>query len=75
MMMDSVRHIDWDDVTEAVPCFLTLVVMPLAMSITDGIAFGFISYAVLKPAASRARELDVIAYLFAGLFLLRYAIA
>jgi len=73
-MMDSVRHIPWDDVTEAVPCFLTLVVMPLAMSITDGIAFGFIAYAMLKPATGRARELDVIAYVLAALFLVRYAL-
>ncbi len=74
MMMESVRHIVWDDLTEAIPCFLTLVVMPLAMSITDGIAFGFIAYAVLKPATGRARELDVLAYVFAGLFLLRYGL-
>jgi AGZA family xanthine/uracil permease-like MFS transporter len=73
-MMDSIRHIPWDDVTEAVPCFLTLVVMPLAMSITDGIAFGFIAYAMLKPATGRARELDVIAYGLAALFLVRYAL-
>lgn len=74
MMMQSVRHIAWDDLTEAIPCFLTLVVMPLAMSITDGIAFGFIAYAVLKPATGRARELDALAYVFAGLFVLRYAL-
>jgi AGZA family xanthine/uracil permease-like MFS transporter len=74
MMMDSVRHIAWDDFTEALPCFLTLAIMPLAMSITDGIAFGFIGYAVLKPATGRARELDVVAYVFAGLFLVRYAL-
>ena len=74
MMMDSVRHIAWDDFTEALPAFLTMVTMPLAMSITDGIAFGFIAYAVLKPATGRARDLDLLAYVFAGLFLLRYAI-
>ena len=74
MMMDSVRHIAWDDFTEAMPAFLTMVTMPLAMSITDGIAFGFIAYAVLKPATGRARDLDLLAYVFAGLFLLRYAI-
>jgi AGZA family xanthine/uracil permease-like MFS transporter len=72
MMMDGVRHIRWDDLTEAIPAFLTLVTMPLAVSITDGIAFGFISFALLKLATGRAGELDWLGYVFAGLFLLRY---
>jgi len=73
-MMQAVKDIRWDDLTEAVPAFLALVTMPLAFSITDGIAFGFIAYAILKPATGRAGELDWIAYLFAALFVLRYAI-
>ncbi len=73
-MMDAVRHIQWDDFTEALPSFLALVTMPLALSITDGIAFGFIAYAVLKPATGRARELSWLAYVFAALFVLRYAL-
>lgn len=75
MMMESVRHIRWDDFTEALPSFLALVTMPLAFSITDGIAFGFIAYAILKPATGRARELDPLVYVFAGLFLVRYALS
>ena len=74
MMMESVRRIVWDDLTEAIPGFLTLVTMPLAFSITDGIAFGFIAYAVLKPATGRARELHWLAYVFAVLFVIRYAV-
>ena len=73
MMMREVKHITWDDSTEGIPAFLTIVVMPLAVSITDGIAFGFISYAVLKIAAGRGREVDWLVYLFAALFLVRYA--
>lgn len=72
MMMEGVRQIRWDDLTEAIPAFLTLLTMPLAMSITDGIAFGFISFALLKLATGRSRELDWLGYVFAGLFLLRY---
>ena len=49
-----------------------LITMPLAFSITDGIAFGFIAYAVLKPATGRARELHWLAYVFAAVFVLRY---
>jgi AGZA family xanthine/uracil permease-like MFS transporter len=74
MMMESVRHIRWDDATDAVPAFLAIVMMPLAFSITDGIAFGFIAYALLKPATGRARELDALMYVFAVLFVLRYAL-
>jgi AGZA family xanthine/uracil permease-like MFS transporter len=74
MMMEGVRRIQWDDFTDALPAFLTMIVMPLAVSITDGIAFGFLASAVLKLAAGRRRELDWLAYVFAGLFLARYAL-
>jgi len=70
MMMENVRHIRWSDFTEAAPAFLAIVMMPLSTSITNGIAFGFVSIAVLKLATGRTRELDWLAYLFAVLFLL-----
>jgi AGZA family xanthine/uracil permease-like MFS transporter len=73
MMMGSVRRIAWDDPTEAIPAFLTIVLMPLTVSITDGIAFGFIACAALKLATARAREAHWLVYLFAALFLARYA--
>jgi len=73
MMMPAVRGIAWDDPTEAIPAFLTIVIMPLTVSITDGIAFGVISYALLKLATARAREAHWLMYAFAMLFVLRYA--
>jgi AGZA family xanthine/uracil permease-like MFS transporter len=73
LMMRAVRDVDWDDFTEALPAFLTVVVIPLTLSITDGIAFGFISYALLKLIAGRARQVHWLIYLFAALFVLRYA--
>ena len=54
LMMEGVRHIRWDDPTDAIPCFLTMITMPLAVSITAGMAFGFVAYAILKPATGRA---------------------
>ena len=72
LMMEGVRHIKWDDLTEAIPAFLTLMTMPLTVSITDGIAFGLIASVILKLATGRARELDWLAYVFAAVFLLRY---
>ena len=73
MMVRGVRRIDWDDPTEGLPAFLTLIVMPLAVSITDGIAFGFIAYAGLKLATGRGRDAHWLVHLFAVLFLARYA--
>lgn len=73
MMVPAVRLIPWDDPTEAIPAFLTLLVMPLSVSITDGIAFGCISYALLKAASGRAASVHWLLYVFAFLFLLRYA--
>jgi adenine/guanine/hypoxanthine permease len=73
MMMGGVKSIDWDDATESIPAFLTIVIMPLAVSITDGIAFGFIAYAILKTATGRARAVHWLVYLFAALFVVRYA--
>lgn len=73
MMMSSVKKIPWDDYCEAIPAFLTIVVMPFCgFSITEGIAFGFISYALLKIVAGRGREVHPLLFLFAGLFILRY---
>jgi AGZA family xanthine/uracil permease-like MFS transporter len=72
MMMAGVTKIAWDDATEAIPAFLTIVLMPLAVSITDGVAFGFIAYAALKLGTGRAREAHPLVYVFAVLFLARY---
>lgn len=51
---------------------LAIIVVPLSVSITDGIAFGFISLAALKLATRRGRELHALTYVFAGLLLVRY---
>lgn len=56
MMIKGVRRSGWDDPTEAIPAFLTIIMMPLTVSITDGIAFGFIACAVLKLVTDQARE-------------------
>jgi AGZA family xanthine/uracil permease-like MFS transporter len=73
MMIGALTHVAWDEPTEAIPAFLTLVVMPLAVSITDGVAFGLIAYVFLKLVAGRTRDVHPLLYLFAALFLARYA--
>lgn len=72
MMMGSVRKIKWDDYAEAIPAFLTIVVMQFSLSITDGIAWGFISFAGLKLITRRGRELHWLVILFAILFIVQY---
>jgi len=74
LMMKSVTLIDWEDVTEAIPAFLTIIVMPLSLSITEGISFGFIAYSLLKLVTGRGKEVHWIIYLFAILFIVRYFI-
>ncbi len=72
MMLRNVSRISWSDTTESIPAFLTMVLMPFAFSITEGIAFGFISYSLLKLIAGRGREVHGLVYLFAVLFVIRY---
>ena len=72
MMIGGLRHVAWDDPTEAIPAFLTMILMPLAASITEGVAFGVVSYALLKLGAGRGRQVHPLVYTFAVLFLARY---
>lgn len=72
-MMKGVKGIKWDEPTEAIPAFLALISMPVTFSITEGIAFGFISYALIKMLSGKYREVPTIVYIFAGLFIIRYA--
>ena len=73
MMIGGLRHVGWHDPTEAIPAFLTIIMMPLSVSITEGVAFGVIAYVTLKLAAGRGRDVDGLLYVFALLFIARYA--
>lgn len=74
LMMKCVLFIKWEDLAEAIPAFLTIIVMPMTFSITEGIAFGFISYSLLKLVTGRGKEVHWIIYLFSALFILRYIV-
>jgi AGZA family xanthine/uracil permease-like MFS transporter len=72
-MMRSVTQVDLTDAPAGIASFLTMVMMPFTFSITEGIAFGFIAYSALMLAVGRGREVHPLLYLFAALFLIRYA--
>jgi AGZA family xanthine/uracil permease-like MFS transporter len=71
-MMRNVGRIAWEDPQEYLPAFLTIVLIPFTFSITDGIAFGFISYVLLSLVTGRARRVHWLMFLFTLLFLVRY---
>ncbi|MEJ2076695.1 MAG: NCS2 family permease [Acidobacteriota bacterium] len=72
LLIDSVRRIDWKDYSEAFPAFLTIILMPLTFSVNEGIAFGFISYTLLKTVQGRFRDVPYLVSAASGLFILRY---
>ena len=74
LMMKGAASIDWNDLECAVPAFLTISVMAFAYSISDGIAFGFISYCVIKLARGKGKEVPVLLYVLALLFVLKYVL-
>ncbi|SCC14399.1 NCS2 family permease [Kosakonia oryziphila] len=71
LMTSSLARVQWHDLTEAVPAFITAVMMPFSFSITEGIALGFISYCVMKIGTGRLRELSPCVIVVAVLFLLK----
>ena len=73
-MMTLVRDIAWDDVEEALPAFMTMLVMPLTWSITNGIGAGFITYVVIELVAGRGRRVHWMLYLTAAAFVLYFCV-
>lgn len=74
LMATQIRNIDWTDYAAGIPAFLTMILMPFTFSITNGIGAGFISYAVIRIAQGRARELHWLLWLVTVLFVAYFAI-
>jgi AGZA family xanthine/uracil permease-like MFS transporter len=73
-MMALVRDIKWDDYEEAIPAFMTMLVMPFTWSITNGIGAGFVSYAAIKLLRGRGRQLHAMVYLAAAAFVVYFCL-
>ena len=75
MMVKAVKHIPWDEPSEAIPAFLIILGMPLTYSIADGLALGFIAYPLLKLCSGRGKEVSILVYVMAvllgGVFVLK----
>ena len=72
LMMQQVTKIDWTDLTEAIPCFCCITMMGFAYSISDGIAFGIVSFTILKLLTGKAKDLNVLLCVLSVLFILKY---
>ena len=74
-MLKNAAAIDWSDFEIALPCFLTIAIMPFAYSISDGIGFGFISYSLMKVLRGKFKEVPVLLYIISALFIVMYILS
>lgn len=72
LMMASVANVNWGDVTDALPAFLTMIAMPLTFSISDGLAMGFVAFPIVKRLGGRGDEVNPLVDLLAVIFIARY---
>lgn len=72
MMMTPIKNINFDDFTESIPVFLTIVMMPLTYSISEGILFGVLSYVILKILTGKFKDISIVTSVLAVLFLLKF---
>ncbi len=75
LMLGNAADINWKDIETAIPCFLTIALMPFAYSISDGIGFGFISYTLIKVARGKFKEVPIFLYVISVLFILKYILS
>ena len=72
MMMPSIKTIHWEDYCKAIPAFITIIMMPLAYSISDGILLGVISYVLCHAVAGKFKEISITMWILAALFICKY---
>lgn len=73
LMAQSISKIQWADFSEALPCFVTIVLTPLSFSIATGLSLGIITFTVTKLATGKWREVSLLIWILTALFLVRYA--
>ena len=73
-MMEPIKKVDLKDFTEAIPAFLTIIMMPISYSISEGIVFGMLSYTILKTLTGKAKDVSIVMYVLSLIFVLKYII-
>ena len=74
MMLANIRYIKWDDFTEVLPAFVTMIAMPLTYSISNGIALGFITYPIIKLFTGKGKEVHWLVYTLCALFIVYFIV-
>ena len=74
MMMTSILDVDFNDFSESIPAYICMIMMPLAYSISDGIMMGMISYVVLNAICGKFNKINIMMWILAVLFIVRYAL-
>ena len=72
MMMPSIKTIHWDDYSKAIPAFVTIIMMPLAYSIFDGLLLGVIAYVICHAISGQFKKISVTMWILAALFICKY---
>lgn len=72
LMLSEIKNLSFDDFTDTVPAFLTIILMPLTSSIAEGLAFGFVSYTVLKTLTGKYKEMNLFLYLITAAFIINF---
>lgn len=72
LMIQQVVHIDWENMPEAIPCFITIATMAFSYSISEGISFGIISYVVLHLLTGKTNKLNALMYILSIVFIIKY---
>ena len=72
MMIRPITKLDFHDMSEALPCFVTILMMPFTASISEGIVLGMLSYVIVKVLVGKGKELSWVMYVLAAFFVLKY---
>jgi len=75
LMCSSLNDIDWTDASKAIPCILTIIMMPLTFSIASGLAFGFISYVLIAALTGKYKEVHWFMYVLSALFVVYFIVS
>lgn len=72
-MLSNIKDVDFSDMSVALPAFCTIIFMPFTYSIANGVALGLITYCLIKLLLGKAKDIQVLTFIIAFIFVIRYA--